>query len=108
MEGLTYTMHHKGRLPGMEVEGATRMFGRSISKNKMRYSELFSDGDSKTFPAIEEIHLKEDVFPRIEVVKKECVGHVQKRVGNRLRKLKKRIRGLGGKGKLTESINWQN
>ena len=38
----------------------------------------------------------------MKVVKKECVGHVQKRVGNRLRKLKKSVRGLGGKGKLTE------
>ena len=38
----------------------------------------------------------------IEVQKKECVGHVQKRVGTRLRKLKKEVKGL--KGKLTEKV----
>jgi hypothetical protein len=37
-------------------------------------------------------------------VKKECVGHVQKRVGTALRKLKKENKGLGGKGKLTDSF----
>ena len=38
----------------------------------------------------------------IEVQKKECVGHVQKRVGTRLRKLKKEVKGL--KGKPTEKV----
>lgn len=37
-----------------------------------------------------------------EVVKQECIGHVQKRVGTALRKLKKDNPGLGGKGKLTD------
>ena len=32
--------------------------------------------------------------------KKECVGHVQKRVGTALRKLKKENKVIGGKGKL--------
>ena len=40
----------------------------------------------------------------IEVKKLECVGHVQKRVGCRLRNLKKKEKGLGGKGKLTDRI----
>ena len=38
------------------------------------------------------------------VEKKECVGHVQKRLGTALRKLKKEKKGLGGKGKLTDSM----
>ena len=63
---------------------------------------MFSDGDSKTFPAIENVYMTCN-YPR-KVLKRECVGHVQKRVGNRLRKLKKRVHGLGGKGKLTEAI----
>ena len=37
-------------------------------------------------------------------MKKECVGHVQKRVGNRVRKLKKRVKSLGGRGKLTDRL----
>lgn len=36
--------------------------------------------------------------------KKECVGHVQKRMGSRLRECKKRNKGLGGKGKVTGKI----
>ena len=34
----------------------------------------------------------------------ECVGHIQKRVGNRLRKKKKEVKGLGGKKRLTDEI----
>ena len=33
----------------------------------------------------------------------ECVGHVQKRVGTRLRALKRRCKELGGRGKLTDA-----
>ena len=33
----------------------------------------------------------------------ECVGHYQERVGTRLRKLKKKTKGLGGKGRLTDT-----
>ena len=40
----------------------------------------------------------------VEVVKKECVGHVQKQVGTALLKLKKENKGLGGKGKLTDAL----
>ena len=36
-------------------------------------------------------------------MKKECVGHVQKRVGTNLRNLKKEHKRIGGKGKLTNS-----
>ena len=37
------------------------------------------------------------------MTKLECVGHYQKGVGTRLRKLKKK-RGLGGRGNLTDAI----
>ena len=36
--------------------------------------------------------------------KLECVGHYQKRIGSRLRKLKKREKGLGGRGRLTDAM----
>ncbi|XP_076173306.1 LOW QUALITY PROTEIN: uncharacterized protein LOC143149621 [Ptiloglossa arizonensis] len=38
------------------------------------------------------------------IVKKECVGHVQKQTGARLRKIKKETKELGGKGKLTAKL----
>ncbi|GBM74675.1 hypothetical protein AVEN_58516-1 [Araneus ventricosus] len=38
------------------------------------------------------------------VTKLKCIGHIQKRAGSRLRKLKKETKGLGGKGKLTDNF----
>ena len=52
------------------------------------------DGDSKTFKGIITSNRYEDV-----VTKKECVGHVEKRMGTRLRNAKKANKGIGGKGK---------
>ena len=46
--------------------------------------------------------LKLKIHSGTEVQKKECVGHVQKRVDTRVRKLKKDVKGL--KGKLTEKV----
>ena len=45
-----------------------------------------------------------DNYTSIQVKKLECVGHVQKRVGLRLRNLKKQEKGVGGKGKLTNNM----
>ncbi|GFV72883.1 uncharacterized protein TNCV_1619581 [Trichonephila clavipes] len=45
-----------------------------------------------------------DIYGYDSIVKYECIGHVQKRVGSRLRKLKKSTKGLGGKGKLTDKF----
>ena len=36
--------------------------------------------------------------------KLECLGHMQKQVACRLRNLKKKEKGLGGEGKLTDRI----
>ena len=43
-------------------------------------------------------------YPGIEVKKNKCVGHYQKRVANRLRRLKKTEKGLGGRGCLTDAV----
>ena len=88
----------EGSAPNMETIGAKRVFERSIHKNSLRYSEFVGDGDSKGFSTVEKI------YQGIQVKKLECIGHVQKRVENRLRKLKKTVKGLGGKGKLTNVI----
>ena len=80
----------------MEVEGAKRIFGRSVEKHGVRYSEFYGDGDSKSF------HSVKNIYPEMTISKLECIGHVQKRVGTHLRRLKKTTKGLGGKGKLTD------
>ena len=43
------------------------------------------------------------IAENVEVVKKECVGHVQKRAESAFRKLKEN-KGFGGKGKLTDAL----
>ena len=68
----------------MEVEGAKTIFGRSIEKNGLRYAEYFGDGDSKGYMEVK------NTYEGITVKKQECVGHVKKRVGNRLRVLKRK------------------
>jgi len=50
-----------------------------------RYTEVISDGDAKTIHRLNEVKPYGDVI----IVKHECVGHVQKRVGTRLRAAKR-------------------
>ncbi|GFT89656.1 uncharacterized protein TNCV_3137471 [Trichonephila clavipes] len=45
-----------------------------------------------------------DTYGKDSITKYECIGHVQKRVGARLRKLKSKNKNLSGKGKLTDSF----
>ena len=78
----------------METEGAKRVFKRSVEKHNLRYVKFLGNGDSKSYQTLK------DTYPGIEVEKLECVGHCQKRIGNRSRKFKNREKGLGGRGKL--------
>ncbi|XP_065675570.1 uncharacterized protein LOC136091785 [Hydra vulgaris] len=89
--------NYQGSAGGMEPEGAKRVFQRSIDNRQLRYIQYLGDGDSKSY-----VHVK-NTYPDIEVEKLECIGHYQKRVGTWLRNLKKREKGLGGKGQLTDA-----
>lgn len=89
----------QGSAPAMEPEGADRIFRSSVEQHNLRYTEFYGDGDSKSYNRVKGVY--QDAG--IEVEKKECIGHVQKRVGTALRKLKRDNPGLGGKGKLTDS-----
>lgn len=89
--------NYKGSAPGMEPEGAKRIFERSLEKYNLRYIKYLGDGDSKSYLTVK------NVYKDIEVQKLECVGHYQKRVGTRLRKLKKTTKSIGGRGKLTDA-----
>jgi len=91
------TYNYQGLSGGMEPEGAHRIWNRSIEKHNLRYTEFYGDGDSKGYDAVK------NIYEGVLVNKLECVGHVQKRVGTRLRNLKKKEKGLGGRGKLTDA-----
>ena len=91
------------------------MFCRSVNLHGLRYTFYIGDGDTKSFDQI----CKSDPYPGHTITKGECVGHVQKRVGSRLRNVKSQYKGKrlsdskgigGGKGRLTNKVmnNLQN
>ncbi|GFV93213.1 uncharacterized protein TNCV_573521 [Trichonephila clavipes] len=92
----------------MEVAGALSIFQRSQSLYNVRYTKYLGDGDSKTFTSIVENKVYGD---HCSVEKLECIGHVMKRMGTRLRRLKTKMRGqklsdgkpLCGRNRLTEA-----
>ncbi|GFY17958.1 uncharacterized protein TNCV_3384511 [Trichonephila clavipes] len=93
----------------MEVDGMLRIFNRSEKLPNLKYSNYIGDDDTKTFNALSENKPYGDDHL---IQKIECVGHVQKRMGTRLRKLKlvyskKKLsdgKTIGGKGRLTDSL----
>lgn len=93
-------VNHEGSAGKMEVDAMLEMFRRSTSLYNIKYQYYIGDGDSKTFKGI----LDAKPYDDIDVQKKECIDHVQKRMGTRLRNIKKQTKGLGGKGKLTGKL----
>ena len=82
-------LNHTGSAGSMEASGAVRIFSRSVEKRGLRYVNYLGDGDSSSFSRVQNsAPYGED----ISVQKLECVGHIQKRVGGRLRKLKANYR----------------
>ncbi|XP_025160980.1 uncharacterized protein LOC112589971 [Harpegnathos saltator] len=84
----------------MEVDAVVEMFQRSESLYEVKYGRYIGDGDSKTFKGI----LNAEPYENFTIQKKECIDHVQKRMGTRLRNLKKEVKDLGRKGKLTGKL----
>lgn len=99
-----------GKAGAMEAEGAVRIWERSVATNKMRYVKFVGDGDSSAFRAVTALQPYGDT----NVEKEECVNHISKRLGSRLRKLREETREetasgrkrtvIGGKNKLTDKV----
>lgn len=93
----------------MEAEGILQLFSRSVEELGLRYTSLISDGDSASYRAVLEA---KPYGEGVEVTKKECMGHIQKRMGTALRNLvvayKNQVvngrKGIGGKGRLTLKV----
>lgn len=100
--------NYEGFSGGMESTGVLNIFHRSEATRGIRYSKYLGDGDSKAFMKVQEAKPYGD---NLDIVKLECVGHIQKRLGSRLRKLKRDMKGqkladgkaLGGPGRLTDA-----
>lgn len=101
--------NYSGTSGGMEVAGVTKIYERSVVENQVRYTNYLGDGDSKAFETVKNLKPYGD---EVVISKLECVGHIQKRMGGRLRRLKlankKKLlsdgKPLTGKGRLTDSV----
>ena len=90
----------------MEAAGTCDIFNRSVKLYNLRYTGFVGDRDTTTYKKV----CEQMPYGDKRVEKMECVGHVQKRVGTRLGKLKQTTKagdvaddkGLGGKGRLTD------
>ncbi|GFT50656.1 uncharacterized protein TNCV_4629091 [Trichonephila clavipes] len=78
--------NHIGSSSKMEVDGMKEIFQRSVPQRNAKYIKYIGDGDTKTFPELQRT-------ATYSIEKVECVGHIQKRMGARLRKLKTMNRG---------------
>jgi len=99
-------INHDKSSGAMESVGAVEIFKSSIQKYNLIYDEYLGDGDTSSFKDVVATEPYKEFG--IEPKKLECIGHVQKRVGTRLRNLVKQHKGtkttLSGRGKLTEKI----
>ena len=95
LAGHSCSINYAGSAPAMEPEGVKRIFERSESDRSLQYTGYIGDGDSKSYSYI----LKVNPYNGKSIKKYECVGHVQKRLGTALRKLKSQY----GKKKLSDS-----
>ena len=92
----------------MESKGAINIFSKSIEKYNLRYVHYIGDGETASYKKIVDAKLYGDFTPQ----KLECVGHVQKTLGTRLRKLRNEKKHeilsdgkiISGKGRLTDKI----
>ena len=67
----------------MESSAAIELFSRSIETRMLKYTTYVGDGEA----------MEEAYGERYVVVKEDCVGHIQKRMGTALRKYKKDCKG---------------
>lgn len=100
-------MNFDGSSAAMEPESTFEMFKSSLDYN-ICCTRLISDGDSKTHAML----LEEQPYGTTIVVKCDCVGHVQKKMGTTVHNLKSQYRGqkladgktFGRQGRPTDSL----
>ncbi|GFV98033.1 uncharacterized protein TNCV_4447941 [Trichonephila clavipes] len=81
--GHTCSCNHLGSASSMESVDEYRIFERSCIKRNLKYVHFYGDGDSQGYLAVK------NMYGNNSVTKYDCIGHIQKKVGSQLRKLKK-------------------
>ena len=74
----------------MEAVCAVQLWGHSEDIG-FHYTTFLSDGDSSAYTSVTKMNDGEGPYS-VKVVKEECVNHVKKRMGTRLRKLKEQLK----------------
>ena len=72
----------------MEKIGALEIFKRSLARRKLRYIKYLGDGDTKAFDHVRKAN---PYGSEVDIQKIECINHVSKRVGRKLRSMKNRL-----------------
>ena len=96
------SINHVSSSGQMESDVAVEFFGRSVEKFNLRNMKYIGDGDTGSFSKV----MQSQPYGREAIPEKlECVGHVQKRLGSRLRALITNHKGklLDDKKRLTET-----
>ena len=101
-----YTISSKS----MESAGCLMLWTRSVSRNQLRYTAFVRDGESAAYKTV----LNEQPYgPDVQIIKKDCIGHVQKWMGMGLRNRVASYKGqklsdekrIGGMGYLTKKMD---
>lgn len=98
----------EGKSGSMEVEQATRLWKRSLQHGFM-YTVFVGDGDPSANKAVCALNNGQGPYRSVKVEKEECINHVSKRMGTRLRKMKKEasIDVVTKKGKTIKKVSWE-
>ncbi|GFU22401.1 uncharacterized protein TNCV_1264221 [Trichonephila clavipes] len=89
------------------VDGTWQKRGYTSLNGVVTVTSIDTDGDCKAFDAVKKKNIYGNEYP---IEKLECIGHVMKRMGTRLRRLKAQLKGqilsdgkcLSGKNRLSE------
>ena len=93
-------INHESSAGAMEVPGLTECFMESEKNRRLHYTSYIGNGDTNSYSEV----VKTDPYPGTAVQKLECVGHIKKRFGGRLRKLKSSDKSPLSEGRLTEKM----
>ncbi|KAJ8881150.1 hypothetical protein PR048_017623 [Dryococelus australis] len=88
-EEHNYDKNYEGTSGCMEAAAAVNIWNRSEKDRNVCYTEFLGDRDSKAHKRV----VEENPYKKKKIKKIERVGHVQKRMGIRLTKLKQSLSG---------------
>ena len=81
-------MNYDGNSGSMETEASKRLWARSRDLG-FKYVTMISDGDSSAYKTLAAMNDNRGPYNDNSFNKEECLAHACKRLGTRLRKLKK-------------------